>query len=148
MLIACCMRLNTYLPGTNISISICSTRSTDLSAETNWRGINSSHWETAEAEQLRFRGTKGRRQLRPKRLFHEKSKYSVPLINIVERCLRFDPSERPTPETLLKVVQKYMKAPVAGISDYQPIGDHIAEDMQCNKLRMNLDDEYDIRKRL
>ena len=97
---------------------------------------------------MRFRGTRGRRQLRRKRLFHEKSKYSDPLINIVERCLRFDPGERPTSETLLKAVQKYMTAPVAGISDYLPIGDRIAEDMQHYKLRMNLDDKYGIRKRL
>ncbi|KAG9839284.1 hypothetical protein KCU98_g9076, partial [Aureobasidium melanogenum] len=129
MLIACCMRLNTYLP------------------ETNWRGIASSHWETPEAEQLRFRGTKGRRQLRRRRLFHENSRYSNPLINIVERCLRFDPSERPTPETLLRAVRRYMQEPVAGISDYQPIG-CVAEDMHRHKLRVILDDKYGISKRL
>ncbi|KAH0354943.1 hypothetical protein KCU83_g2501, partial [Aureobasidium melanogenum] len=128
MLIACCMRLNTYLP------------------ETNWRGIASSHWEAPEAEQLRFRGTKGRRQLRRRHLVHENSRYSNPLINTVERCLRFDPNERPTPETLLKAVKKYMQEPVADISDYQPIGS-VAEDMHRHKLRVNLDDKYGISKK-
>ncbi|KAI4747482.1 hypothetical protein E4T50_02211 [Aureobasidium sp. EXF-12298] len=113
MLIACCMRLSTYLP------------------ETNWRDMDRSQWETTEVEQLRFRGPKGRRELKRKRLSHENSDYSIPLIGITQKCLKFDPAERPTPQALLDLVRKYMRVPVAGGAD---------------ELRIRLDDHHGIGK--
>jgi hypothetical protein len=56
----------------------------------------------------------------------------MPLIGIVERCLRFDPAKMPTPQRLLDLVRKYMTQPVADGSD---------------ELRIRLDDKYSVSKR-
>lgn len=93
--------------------------------------MDRSQWETTEAEQLQFRGTKGRRELKRKRLSHENSDYSIPLIGIAQKCLKFDPAERPIPQALLDLVRKYMRVPIAGDAD---------------ELRIRLDDHHGIGK--
>jgi len=93
--------------------------------------MDRSYWETTEAEQLRFRGPKGRPEFKREELVHESSDYSKPLVSIVRHCLRFDPAKRPTPQVLLSLVQKYMRKPDAGGAD---------------ELRTRLDDKYGIGK--
>lgn len=79
--------------------------------------MDRSHWETAEVEQLRFRGPKGRPEFKREELVHGSSDYSKPLINIVKQCLKFDPAKRPIPQAVLSLVQKHMEKPVAGDAD-------------------------------
>ncbi|THV72737.1 hypothetical protein D6C81_05137 [Aureobasidium pullulans] len=128
MLLACCMRLRPYLP------------------ETDWRDVPQMHWETPENKQLRFGKKRGRTELSRKQLCHENSKYNSALINIVKLCLHFDPVKRPSPSSLLRGVQKYMKDAVAGVENYQSVEGEADDDIQPYKLLKKKDDRYKIGK--
>ncbi|KEQ93798.1 hypothetical protein AUEXF2481DRAFT_6379 [Aureobasidium subglaciale EXF-2481] len=129
MLIACCMRLCTYLP------------------EMNWRGMRRADWEVAEKEQLRFRTTsRGKHELERDKLVHENSKYSEELVEIIFDCLKFNPVERPKAEELLRRIQECMQGPVAGVLDYLPGKDRVDDDIQRHKLRTISDGKYRIGK--
>ncbi|THW91948.1 hypothetical protein D6D15_03493 [Aureobasidium pullulans] len=128
MLLACCMRLRPYLP------------------KTDWRDVPQMHWETPEKEQLRFGKKRGRPELSRKQLCHENSKYNSVLINIVKLCLHFDPVKRPSPSSLLRGVQKYMKDAVAGVENYQSVEGEADDDIQPYKLLKKKDDRYKIGK--
>lgn len=104
------------------------------------------HWETPEKEQLRFGKKRGRTELSRKQLCHENSKYNPVLINIVKLCLHFDPIKRPSPSSLLRGVQKYMKDAVAGVENYQSVEGEADDDIQPYKLLKKKDDRYKIGK--
>ncbi|THX02805.1 hypothetical protein D6D18_03920 [Aureobasidium pullulans] len=114
--------------------------------ETDWRDVPQMHWETPEKEQLRFGKKRGRTELSRKQLCHENSKYNSVLINIVKLCLHFDPVKRPSPSSLLRGVQKYMKDAVAGVENYQSVEGEADDDIQPYKLLEKKDDRYKIGK--
>lgn len=104
------------------------------------------HWETPEKEQLRFGKKRGRTELSRKQLCHENSKYNSVLSNIVKLCLHFDPVKRPSQNSLLRGVQKYMKDAVAGVENYQSVEGEADDDIQPYKLLKKKDDRYKIGK--